>query len=98
MADQKNEKIIRSFKKKKKLQTVIFIAVFTVAFFAIWYSNNRDSFPDEMVRMAITYSICAVAIGGLILSYVIWRCPACGSYLGRAPGIIKCRKCGVKLR
>jgi hypothetical protein len=98
VTDQKNEKIIQSFKKKKKLQTVIIIVVFAVAFFAFWYSNNRERFASETDRTIIVYSICAVSLGGLILYYVNWRCPACGSYLGRAPGMIKCRKCGVKLR
>jgi RsiW-degrading membrane proteinase PrsW (M82 family) len=98
MTDQKNEKIIQSFKKKKKKQLAIIIAVFAMAFFAIWFSNNRDRFPDETIRMIIAYSICAITLGGLILSYFNWRCPACGKYLGRAFELKKCRKCGARLR
>ncbi len=98
MTNQKDEKIIQSFKKKKKMQTIIIIVVFAVAFFAFWYSNNRERFESETVRSIIIYSICAASIGGLILYYLNWRCPACGAYLGRVPGMNKCRKCGVRLR
>jgi predicted membrane protein len=98
MTNQKNEKIIQNFKRKKKIQTLIIIFVFAVAFFAFWYSNNRERFANETTRAIIVYSICAASIGGLILYYLNWRCPACGAYLGRAPGMKKCRKCGVVLR
>lgn len=98
MEKEKQDLIIRSYRKKKRINTIIMVVVFTTAFFAFWYSNNKDSFPEGSIRVLITYGICIIAIGGLALSYINWRCPACKQSLGRATNPKVCRKCGVKLQ
>ncbi len=98
MDKQKQDLIFKSYKKKKRLNTMITLAVFATAFFALWYSNNRNQFPDETVRSIITYGICIIAIGGLAASYLNWRCPACKRYLGRMMNQKVCRKCGARLQ
>jgi integral membrane sensor domain MASE1 len=32
-----------------------------------------------------------------VLAFRNWRCPACGRYLGRKPGLAVCPGCGVAL-
>lgn len=38
-----------------------------------------------------------VAIAGLVVSYINWKCPSCKKYLGRSYNPAKCPNCGVKL-
>jgi len=98
MGNQNNEQIIKSYKRKKRLNYIITIIVFAVAFFAFWFTNNRDYFSNDNTRVYIVYLICAVSIGGLLASIINWRCPACNKYLGRSMDPKVCRKCGVKLQ
>ncbi len=97
--DKKNQEIIiRSYKKKKKINTIITIVVFATAFFALWFSNNRNLFANETIRSIIPYGISIIAIGGLVASYFNWRCPVCKKSLGRLMNQNVCRKCGTKLQ
>jgi hypothetical protein len=98
LGNKNNEQIIKSFKKKKKLNFIITIFVFAVAFFAFWFTNNRDYFSNENTRVYIVYLICAASIGGLLVSAINWRCPACSKYLGRSMDPKVCKKCGAKLQ
>jgi hypothetical protein len=98
VANQKNERIFRIFKKKKIINYCVTVLIFGVAFFAVWFSNNRSSISDDTVRAGILYAICAATIGGLILHYANWRCPACKKHLGGSLNPAKCRKCGVRLQ
>jgi hypothetical protein len=95
---KKQELITRSYKKRKKLNTIITIVVFATAFFAFWFSNNRNLFTNETIRSIIPYGICIIAIGGLAVSYINWRCPVCKQPLGRLMSQSICRKCGTKLQ
>ena len=36
------------------------------------------------------------SVVGLISIFIVWRCPACGSYLGKEGSPTRCPKCGVK--
>lgn len=35
---------------------------------------------------------------GLIAIFVVWRCPGCGTYLGRNGNPAQCPSCGAKFR
>lgn len=98
MGNKNKDQIMKSFKKKKRLNYIITIVVFAVAFFALWFVNNREYFTNDNTRTYILYLICAVTLGGLAASIVNWRCPACNKYLGRSMDPSVCRKCGAKLR
>jgi hypothetical protein len=95
---KKQDLIIKSYKKKKKINTILTLGVFATAFFAVWYSQNHDLFPNETIRSIITYGICIIAIGGLVASYINWRCPVCKQSLGRLMNQKVCRKCGTRLQ
>ena len=97
MDKKKQEQITQSYKKKKKINMYITIIVFATAFFAFWYANNRHLFTNETLRSIIPYAICIIAIGGLIASYINWRCPVCKQPLGRLMNQTTCRKCGTRL-
>ncbi len=81
MGNKNKDQIIKSFKKKKRLNYIITIFVFAVAFFAVWFSSNRDYFGSDNIRIYILYAICAATLGGLAASVLNWRCPSCNKYL-----------------
>jgi hypothetical protein len=68
------------------------IAAFAAAFL-VW------KFPDANVwdiPEAPFFIVClAVILAGVAAIFVTWRCPVCGSYLGRDPYLPSCAKCGV---
>jgi hypothetical protein len=94
----KNDQVKLVFKRKKTLNTIATLIVFAVAFFAVWYGNNRDLFSDDNTRLAIVVAICAISMGGLLFTIMNWRCPACRKSLGRVSNPSTCKHCGVKLR
>ena len=100
MDKKKQELIFTAYKKKKKINLIITIVVFAVAFFAFWYSNNKEFFTNETIRTAIPYGISIIAIGGLVISYFNWRCPVCKKSLGRLMSMNQnvCGKCGTRLQ
>jgi hypothetical protein len=95
--EEKNDHVMRSFKRKKILRTIATLLVFAAAFFAFWYTNNREKIQNESVRSLLLILMWIASIGGLIFSFMIWRCPACKAYLGRMSNPRVCKKCGVKL-
>jgi len=40
----------------------------------------------------------ALAVGIALLCFRLWRCPACGGWLGQLSTITVCPGCGVRLR
>jgi hypothetical protein len=97
-AKKKHEEIIRIYKKKRILNFLSTLIIFSVAFFAVWFTNNRASIPDENMRTAMVVAICILSLGGLAFSFFNWRCPACGKHLGRSVDPQACIKCGYKFR
>jgi divalent metal cation (Fe/Co/Zn/Cd) transporter len=97
---KKQEHIFKAYKRKKKINLIVTIVVFAAAFFAFWYSNNKELFTSETLRTIIPYVISIIAIGGLAVSYFNWRCPVCKQSLGRIMTMNQnvCRKCGTKLQ
>jgi hypothetical protein len=94
----KNEQVKLVFKRKKTLNTIATLIVFAVAFFAVWYGNNRDLFSNNNTRFLIVVAIITISLGGLLFTIINWRCPACGKSLGRVSNPSTCKHCGVKLR
>ena len=94
---RRNQEIMRIYKKKRQLNYISTLIIFGTAFFAVWYSNNSASFPDN-TRTIVVAGICVVTLGALAFSFYNWRCPSCGKHLGRAVDPQTCRKCGYKFR
>src|SRR5437868_2016364 len=40
----------------------------------------------------------AMILVGVIPIFIIWRCPGCGSYLGRETSPKECQRCGARFR
>lgn len=55
--------------------------------------------PDIGVNAVITIALGAVVLvlSGVGCSWLVWRCPACGRYLGRNLSPKLCPHCGVPL-
>jgi hypothetical protein len=94
----KRAEIIRIYKKRKMLNFISTLIIFAVAFFAVWFTNNRATIPDVTTRTAMVAAICIITLGALAFSFFNWRCPACGKHLGRGVDPQSCRKCGYKFR
>jgi Zn finger protein HypA/HybF involved in hydrogenase expression len=50
------------------------------------------------IRLFVILAAGVFVLGVLVFSFVNWRCPACGRYLGQIPIRRHCPKCGVALR
>jgi hypothetical protein len=73
------------------------LAVPTVAAFAVALIVWK--FPDvnvwQIPEGPLFLACFAVLLAGLAAIFLTWRCPVCGSYLGRDPRPATCAKCGV---
>jgi hypothetical protein len=52
----------------------------------------------SLIRLIVILAAAVFVLGVLVFSFVNWRCPACGRYLGQIPIRRQCPKCGVALR
>lgn len=51
----------------------------------------------ETGKVLLAYIAFALAVIGVILMFMFWRCPYCNRYLGRSYGKKYCPHCGRKL-
>jgi protein-S-isoprenylcysteine O-methyltransferase Ste14 len=82
----------QSVAKRRQVQTLV-VGSLVIAFLLGVLFEKQLGIKSEW--LAVLWALAVVA--GLILSFVTWRCPACGRYLGRGR-VNFCRNCGVALR
>jgi len=81
-----NEEIVRSFKKRQKIQILV-IPIAILGFFLIMLINP----------ISIIFGF-FIILGCLIITLRSWRCPNCNTYLGRGLYYRQCPKCKVPFR
>ncbi|MBQ3534928.1 MAG: hypothetical protein IJA56_07215 [Clostridia bacterium] len=74
-----------TLKKFKELRTQIFLAMAVCAGIAV--------FTQSELFMLFVFLL---AMGWFVLTALFWRCPHCGTFLGRSTGEY-CPHCGKKL-
>jgi protein-S-isoprenylcysteine O-methyltransferase Ste14 len=82
----------RSVEKRRQLQTIV-IGGLVIAFGLGVLLQDKLPFSERWLVLLWLL----IAVGGTIFVFVVWRCPACGRYLGRGR-FNYCRRCGVELR
>jgi hypothetical protein len=80
-------------------KTVVAVAgVPTVIAFVLILLQYKDFIEVETFGIPETpfYVVCfSVCAAFFLLAILTWRCPACGTYLGREFGVSHCPGCGV---
>ena len=98
LQDEQNRRASQEFSRRKTRQLLAVIPViFAIVVFWIQQDNPRASIwglPSALAR-----SLAMTLMGGaLVFSFLNWRCPACGRYLGKTLNPRFCSGCGVQLR
>lgn len=74
-------------------------AVPTIALFGAMFMQLKGLIDVTQFGLAERYLYIgglSVFLVALVARLVMWRCPGCGSYLGREANPATCRKCGAR--
>lgn len=96
--DKDNEKmIVEEFRKRETRQYITLFSMLLVypviILISAIYESHLNKIPD-----VILYGIIIILIAPVIYSYYNWRCPRCGTFLGKRFSPKFCNMCGAKLR
>ena len=84
----------------RKTLMIVFAALFLAGFVSVLLQSKgfidveRFGIPENYFYILGF----AVAFGGLIPIFIVWRCPGCSAYLGKEASPSECRSCGAKFR
>lgn len=87
--------VIDEFAKRKKRQIAIAFILAPIILMKV-FEPKLDNIPF-MNETLILGVFLVIIFGSLIFSFINWRCPSCGKYLGKEISINHCKKCGVQL-
>lgn len=88
----------RLFALRRKRQIILAVPLIA-GMLAVIFSNATDREDILGIPLEIwAAGMLVVVLGGLLFSYLNWRCPSCDRYLGRAINPRFCTDCGVELR
>ena len=88
--EQQKEQFKQEFAAKDRRQFVTFISIVSIVLLMLLTAGHLPWF--------VPVSGLAIVMGAFVFSFVNWRCPACGKYLGQIPVRRHCPRCGVALR
>lgn len=94
--DQK-EQFKQQFASKRRRQFLLMVPVVPVVLLFV-LADDRGRTPLIHLPPAFIFVGLIVIVGAIANSFMNWRCPAYGKYLGRSLGPNCCSKCGVALR
>lgn len=63
--------------------------------FLIYKKTDGDMFLG-LPLMDLIYIVLGASLLEVVLLLILWRCPNCNAYLGKADREPSCKKCGVK--
>lgn len=85
--------VIKSFRRRKTITW--FMWIIGAVFWAGWVSSLRN--PDVVLfgfpKDVETWGMFAIGLIIFIISFFVWRCPVCRSFLGITTRISACKKC-----
>lgn len=92
-----DEGLKEEFKKREIKQYMTLILICFVYPIVIFITAVMEKSFDEIPKI-IVIGIIAVIIAPVGYSYINWRCPRCGMFLGKGLFPKYCRMCGFKLK
>jgi hypothetical protein len=96
---QKSEAPFYSLAVRKA--AMISLAAPLVAVFAVMLLHHKGIFDIEAFGLPenyLYYGGFAVLLVGVVVIVVVWRCPGCGSYLGKNTSPARCAHCGARFQ
>ena len=93
---ERKERILELYRKRRKIQISILVAMVVIIVFLIIMSSNPDLTIGELTQDNMGIIALFLVIGGFIFSFMNWRCPVCNKYLGRGIWQKKCGNCGTE--
>jgi len=97
LSEQQKEEIKQQFRARRRRQLWATLPLLALVALSFWTRAQPDAAIGG-VPLAKLVPVAIVALAAFVVfTLVNWRCPACGSYLGKGIGPSFCRKCGVAL-
>ncbi len=90
--EEQADRVVEEFAARRKRQWLI-SGVAVVACLGMFLAERVPQYA-----LVANVSLVVVILGALIFSLANWRCPACGSSLGKTINPSYCQRCGAKLR
>ena len=97
--DQQKREFKAAFAAKRRRQWLLVLLPVLAAVIVIVIVGRRPEGILLGVSAAVWRPVAfAVVIAAVVFSFINWRCPACGRYLGRTFNPAYCPRCGIPLR
>ncbi len=91
--EQRRAQLRTSFRRRRRFHWSVNIAL-VVAVLAFIVATPDSTGSVQGVAFEIVAALLLAAIG---VTFFVWRCPACSSYLGRSLSPRECPRCGARL-
>jgi hypothetical protein len=92
LTEAERQRILKEYQKLRTLRLLISLPILVGAFGFALTLRDPGYHIGELQGPTLTLLAGAVFAVGLVLHFLIWRCPSCGNRLGRA---LFCRRCGA---
>ncbi len=80
--------------RRRQLIVALILGVGLAGLFIVQYVLPVSVATRDLIGVSLLF----VVIGALVFSFFNWRCPSCGTYLGRSISMQFCESCGARLR
>jgi hypothetical protein len=97
MPENNEQQVIEQYKQRRTRQIAITVPGLLAILLLFWSTENPETTFAGLQPSVITGIAIALLVATVVLSFLNWRCPACGKYLGRAFNPKFCSGCGAHL-
>ncbi|MDQ6885996.1 MAG: transposase [Gemmatimonadota bacterium] len=89
--EQRHAQIRATFRRRRLFHWLVNIAL-VVAVLAFIVATPESAHSAGGVVFEI---VAALLLAAIVATFAVWRCPSCGSYLGRSLSPGECPRCGI---
>ncbi len=91
---------VYSLRTRKALRLIVMIPLLVV-FVAVLL--HHKGFVDlagilDVPESYLYYGVLGMTLLALVSAFFVWKCPCCGSHLGKKPNPVRCDSCGAEFR
>ena len=86
------------YSERRRRQLIALVPAAIAISLLLWSDQHPGESLAGLPGAAISAVSLVLILGMIGFSFINWRCPACGGYLGRTWNPSFCSKCGAALR